>query len=523
MDEQDGIMMYNGLESRIINSYSYDNESGTSRADGCPTGSFDEDALSCSSRKDAFGSFSSQLLMKGEEHALCGWELSKSPQHFYARDKTVYLPQFSDVEIMKERFAKLLLGEDISGGCSGHSTALALSNAVINLAASVFGELWKLEPLSEERKSMWRTEMEWLISPTNYMVELIPTKQNGASGGALEIMAPKARSDIQMNLPALRKLDSMLLETLDSMVNVEFWYVEGGSRAEGRSRRTVHSMKWWLPSPRVHNSGLSILERQKLVFRGNFVQQVLKATKVINQNILLEMPIPTVIGDALPKSARTSLGVDLYRAITMGTRSIEEILHSLHLETEHRILETVNGLEAAIFIWKQRIAGQGNEKSPARNSWSFVRDLESEFDKIEEWSERAEALRQLVKIRFPNLPQSFLDVTKVQYNKDVGHSILEAYSRVLGSLAFRILSRIRDILQEDDLIKANSPIYTSSFLCFPNQGHETLASRTRYSLIDQMSIVDGRICSSSVSRASNEFSDSEARTSTTATPCSKRS
>ena len=40
----------------------------------------------------------------------------------------------SDIEQMKERFAKLLLGEDMSGGGKGVSSALALSNAITNLA-----------------------------------------------------------------------------------------------------------------------------------------------------------------------------------------------------------------------------------------------------------------------------------------------------------------------------------------------------------------------------------------------------
>ena len=35
---------------------------------------------------------------------------------------------------MKERFSKLLLGEDMSGGGKGVSSALALSNAITNLA-----------------------------------------------------------------------------------------------------------------------------------------------------------------------------------------------------------------------------------------------------------------------------------------------------------------------------------------------------------------------------------------------------
>ncbi|MCL7024389.1 hypothetical protein MKW94_025739, partial [Papaver nudicaule] len=42
--------------------------------------------------------------------------------------------RISDVEMIKERFAKLLLGEDMSGGGKGVSSALALSNAITNLA-----------------------------------------------------------------------------------------------------------------------------------------------------------------------------------------------------------------------------------------------------------------------------------------------------------------------------------------------------------------------------------------------------
>lgn len=53
----------------------------------------------------------------------------------------------AEVELMKERFAKLLLGEDMSGGGKGVCTALAISNAITNLAGMslhfVFKELWK--------------------------------------------------------------------------------------------------------------------------------------------------------------------------------------------------------------------------------------------------------------------------------------------------------------------------------------------------------------------------------------------
>lgn len=58
----------------------------------------------------------------------------------------------------------------------------------MDFSASVFGELWRLEPLPEERKSKWRTEMDWLLTPTKYMVELVPSKRIGANGQTMEVL-----------------------------------------------------------------------------------------------------------------------------------------------------------------------------------------------------------------------------------------------------------------------------------------------------------------------------------------------
>ncbi|KAG8479094.1 hypothetical protein CXB51_029821 [Gossypium anomalum] len=52
---------------------------------------------------------------------------------------------------------------------------------------------------------------------------------------------------------------------------------------------------------------------------------------------------------------------------------------------------------------------------------------------------------------FPGLPLTTLDMSKIQYNKDVGKSILESYSRVLESLAVNIIARIDDVLYVNDL------------------------------------------------------------------------
>ncbi|KAK2661941.1 hypothetical protein Ddye_000515 [Dipteronia dyeriana] len=506
-DEQERIMTYNGLESCILNNQSYENESGTSRGDGCVTDSLGEDdssCSSCSSSKDAFGSFSfNWLTVKRDEQGSDEWEIPESPQHFYVKEKPHYAVRFSDVETMKENFAKLLLGEDVTGGRIGVTTALALSNAITNLAASVFGELWKLEPLSEERKSKWQREIDWLLSPTNYMVELVPAKQNGANGRILEIMTPKARADIHMNLPALQKLDSMLIETLDSMVNTDFWYSEVGSCAEGRNKSTRESKRWWLPLPQVPTTGLSDTGRKKLLCQGKVVYQVFKAAKSINENVLLEMSVPAIIRDALPKSGKASLGEELYKVLTAESSSAEEILDSLNLKSEHSILDTISRLEAAVFAWKERVVDKVNGRSPVRTSWSFVKDPMSELDKTESLLELAEALTQLLKTKYPNLPQTFLNATKIQYGKDIGHSILEAYSRVLRNLAFSILSRMGDVLHEDALSNPNSP---TAKCCLPGFKMNANSDIQWLGLVDQTQRVAAKF-------SALEFSYNEAKVS----------
>ncbi|CAK8569123.1 unnamed protein product [Lathyrus sativus] len=71
--------------------------------------------------------------------------------------------------MMKERFTKLLLGKDMSGGGKGVSAAVTISNSIINLYATIFGQSLKLEPLNPEKKAMWKREMKVLLSVCDYI------------------------------------------------------------------------------------------------------------------------------------------------------------------------------------------------------------------------------------------------------------------------------------------------------------------------------------------------------------------
>ncbi|KAG8050382.1 hypothetical protein GUJ93_ZPchr0009g2426 [Zizania palustris] len=375
----------------------------------------------------------------------------------------------SEVDMMKERFAKLLLGEDMSGSGKGVCTALAISNAITNLSATVFGELWRLEPLASARKAMWTREMDWMLSIADSIVELTPSIQELPDGGGqFEVMVPRPRSDLYMNLPALKKLDAMLLAMIDGFKLTDFCYVDRGivvddnagpfsSSSSSCGRPSVRQEeKWWLPCPRVPPKGLSDDARRKLQQARDCANQILKAAMAINSDVLSEMEIPEVYLESLPKSGKSCLGEIIYRYITAEHFSPECLLDCLDLSSEHHTLEVANRIEAAIHVWRMKGQKKSTPQAKSKKSWGgkvkgLVGDTKSHV-----LSQRADGLLQSLRLRYPGLPQTSLDMNKIQYNKDVGQSILESYSRVLESLAFNIIARIDDVIYVDDATKKSA-------------------------------------------------------------------
>ncbi|KAM0851635.1 hypothetical protein ACQ4PT_052320 [Festuca glaucescens] len=384
----------------------------------------------------------------------------------------------SEIDMMKERFAKLLLGEDMSGSGKGVCTALAISNAITNLSATVFGELWRLEPLAAPRKAMWTREMEWLLSVADSIVELTPSVQELPDGGGqFEVMVPRPRSDLYMNLPALRKLDAMLLAMIDEFKETQFWYVDRGIVVDdgggcpssssaasscGRPSSVRQEEKWWLPCPRVPPKGLPEDARRKLQQSRDCANQILKAAMAINSDVLAEMEIPEVYLETLPKSGRSCLGEIIYRYITAEQFSPECLLDCLDLSSEHHTLEVANRIEAAIHVWRLKGQKKSSPQAKSKKSWGGkVKGLVGD-SKSNVLSQRADGLLQSLRLRHPGLPQTSLDMNKIQYNKDVGQSILESYSRVLESLAFNTIARIDDVIYVDDATKKSAAAETVS-------------------------------------------------------------
>ncbi|CAK9326645.1 unnamed protein product [Citrullus colocynthis] len=352
----------------------------------------------------------------------------------------------SDLDLMKAKFAKLLLGEDMSGGGKGVSSALALSNAITNLAASTFGEQ-KLESLSPGKRTRWRREIEWFLSVTDHIVEFVPSKQTSKDGIDMEIMVTLQRKDLLMNIPALRKLDAMLLGYLDQFGKLhEFWYVSRDDES-AKDDTQRNGDKWWLPAVKVPPNGLSDITRKWLLFQKESVNQILKAAMAINAQVLTEMEVPDSYIESLPKNGKTSLGDSIYKSITDDYFNPDQFLKSMDLSTEHKVIDLKNRIEASIVIWKRKM-----HHKDGKSSWGSA----VSFEKREIFEERVESILFLIKQNFPGISQSALDVSKIQHNKDVGQAILESYSRVIESLAFNIMSRIEDVLYADTVARESS-------------------------------------------------------------------
>lgn len=145
-------------------------------------------------------------------------------------------------------------------------------------------------------------------------------------------MVTRQRSDLLMNIPALRKLDSILIvsslcvcvclccwrgtlftwtifwsygneqDQLEQFENqTEFWYVSRDGEDSEQGTMPRNGDKWWIPTVKVPPEGLSEVTRRWLKFQKDSVNQVLKAAMAINAQVLSEMEVPENYIESLPK------------------------------------------------------------------------------------------------------------------------------------------------------------------------------------------------------------------------------
>jgi len=108
------------------------------------------------------------------------------------------------------------------------------------------------------------------------------------------------------------------------------------------------------------------------------------------------------------QNGRASLGDIIYKNITDEFFDPDTLLSSMDLSSEHQVLDLKNRIEASIVIWKRKM-----KEKDGKSSWSSSVSIE----KRELFEERAETMLLILKHNFPGLPQSTLDISKIEYNK----------------------------------------------------------------------------------------------------------
>lgn len=89
-----------------------------------------------------------------------------------------------------------------------------------------------------------------------------------------------------------------LQDCLDNFKDKNGFYYLSKDTPDGAKR---NGDKWWLPTVKVPEGGLSEVARKFLQFQKDCVNQVLKAAMAINSQVLSEMEIPENYIESLPK------------------------------------------------------------------------------------------------------------------------------------------------------------------------------------------------------------------------------
>jgi hypothetical protein len=108
------------------------------------------------------------------------------------------------------------------------------------------------------------------------------------------------------------------------------------------------------------------------------------------------------------QNGRVSLGDALYRNITDVEFDPDEFLSSVDLTSEHKICDLKDRIEASVIIWNRKV-----HNKDGKSAWGSAVSQE----KREQFEERAQTLLLIIKHRFPGIPQSTLDIAKIQENR----------------------------------------------------------------------------------------------------------
>lgn len=107
------------------------------------------------------------------------------------------------------------------------------------------------------------------------------------------------------------------------------------------------------------------------------------------------------------QNGRASLGDYIYKGITVEHFDPDHFLSSMDLTSDLKIVDLKNRIEASVVIWKRKMSKDG------RSGWGSGVSL----GKREQFEDRAETILLILKQRYPGIPQSTLEISKIEHNR----------------------------------------------------------------------------------------------------------
>lgn len=133
------------------------------------------------------------------------------------------------------------------------------------------------------------------------------------------------------------------------------------------------------------------------------------------------------------QSGKSCLGESIYRYMCTGDKfSPEYLLDCLNITSEHEALELADRIEASMYTWRRKAC-----MSHSKSSWDLVKDLMADSDRSDKnhfLAERADSLLFCLKRRYPELSQTTLDTSKIQYNMVIVWLFYEFTSKILFTI-----------------------------------------------------------------------------------------
>ena len=314
--------------------------------------------------------------------------------------------------------------------------------AITNLAAGVFSEMKRLQPVEPKTHSKWKRELEWLLLPLSQIVVLEPGHHLLSNGNRVSVMKQALREDVRLHLPRLRACDDDLLRVMSRFSAAEIdveWNEQ--ALAVGKVGR------WWMEQPTFLSMPLDARTVAAVIECVSCVVEALKMVRSINNDIVRRMIVPDSYCQKLPSDASKILGKEMAKMLKKkdGSEHFDHFLNSLRVGDALQAQKMMSQLQDAALVWMRKFELTEQHECEKPKAFGFFGGVPNVSAK--RGAATAERIALALRERWPKAPQTELEIAKIQGNLDVGLAAMEALSRVLEGRAATMLAHLKNLVE----------------------------------------------------------------------------